>query len=79
MKKSTPVRFISGNLDPVGENAKGVNRAYKAFLDAGMEDVSVKFIMGGRHEILNDREKESIYSDVNKWITDRISNNITEG
>ncbi len=79
MKKSTPVRFISGSLDPVGENAKGVNRAYKAFLDAGMEDVSVKFIMGGRHEILNDRDKESIYSDVNKWITDRISDNITEG
>ena len=68
MKKSTPILFMSGDKDPVGENGKGVMRAYKCFLKAGMEDVTLKLYPGGRHEMLNELNKQEVYEDVLYWL-----------
>ena len=42
MNKNKPVYFIAGGADPVGENGKGVKRAYKAFCRAGLKDVMIR-------------------------------------
>lgn len=66
MNKKTPILFISGSEDPVGgENAipdiasifreKGINTDYKLY-------------DSGRHEILNELNKEDVYRDVITWI-----------
>ncbi len=64
MKKDLPVYFMSGDADPVGENGKGVLRAYKSFLAAGMKDVAMKLYHEGRHEMLNELNKEEVYKDI---------------
>ena len=68
MNKSLPVYFMSGDADPVGENGKGVLRAYKSFLSAGMKDVAVKLYHGGRHEMLNELNRDEVYKDILNWI-----------
>ncbi len=68
MNKSLPVYFMSGDADPVGENGKGVLRAYKSFLSAGMKDVAVKLYHEGRHEMLNELNREEVYKDILNWI-----------
>ncbi len=68
MKKDLPVYFMSGDADPVGENGKGVLRAYKSFLAAGMRDVTVKLYHEGRHEMLNELNKEEVYKDILNWL-----------
>ncbi len=68
MKKDLPVYFMSGDADPVGENGKGVLRAYKSFLAAGMKDVAVKLYHEGRHEMLNELNKEEVYKDILNWL-----------
>ena len=68
MSKDLPVYFIAGDKDPVGENGKGVIRAYKAFLRAGMRDVTMKLYPGARHEILNEFNKQEVYEDVLNWL-----------
>ncbi len=68
MNKSLPVYFMSGDADPVGENGKGVLRAYKSFLDAGMKDVAVKLYHEGRHEMLNELNRDEVYRDILNWI-----------
>ena len=67
MKKDLPVMFVSGDCDPVGENGKGVIRAYKCFLKAGMTDVTMKLYHGGRHEMLNEINKAEVYQDILCW------------
>ena len=37
MNRNTPILFISGDKDPVGEMGKGVKRAYEAFRRAGLD------------------------------------------
>lgn len=72
MNKSKPIYFMSGDMDPVGENGKGVERAYKAFCDAGIQDVYMKLYKGGRHEMLNEINKTEVHQDILSWINARI-------
>ncbi|MBR1497791.1 MAG: lysophospholipase [Oscillospiraceae bacterium] len=68
MEKSLPVHFMSGAADPVGAYGKGVIRAYRSFLDAGMLDVSLKLYAGGRHEMLNEINRDEVCQDVLSWL-----------
>lgn len=71
MKRDLPVLFMSGDCDPVGEQGKGVIRAYKAFLKAGLTDVTMKLYHGGRHEMLNETNRQEVYQDVLNWLNNK--------
>ena len=72
MKKDLPVFFIAGGDDPVGRYGKGVRQAADAFRNAGMEDVSCKIYPLGRHEILNEINKEEVYQDIAEWLERKL-------
>lgn len=72
MKKDLPVFFIAGGDDPVGNYGKGIHQSAGAFQKAGMSDVSVKIYPLGRHEILNEINKEEVYADVAEWIGKKL-------
>ena len=72
MNKKLPVYFFAGDKDPVGENGTGVIRSYKSFLDAGMEDVTLKLYAGGRHEMLNEINRPQVYADLLSWIESKL-------
>ena len=72
MNKDTPVYFMSGDMDPVGECGKGVKLAYENFKKAGMKDVSIKLYKDGRHEMLNELNKDEVYADILAWINSKI-------
>ena len=72
MRKDLPVYFMSGDRDPVGADGKGVFQAYQSFLNAGMLDVTLKLYAAGRHEMLNELNKEQVYQDILWWIEGRM-------
>lgn len=72
MKKDTPVYFMSGTMDPVGECGKGVKKAYNNFKKAGMKDVDIRLYVDGRHEMLNEINNEEVYNDILNWINKKI-------
>ncbi len=72
MEKNTPVLLVSGDKDPVGENGKGVERSYQGFLQAGCADVQCKLYPEGRHEILNEVWRETVYRDLLTWMEERL-------
>ncbi len=72
MKKDMPVYFMSGDKDPVGECGKGVKLAYENFKKAGMKDVSIKLYKDGRHEMLNELNRDEVYADILSWINSKI-------
>ena len=72
MNKEKPVYFMSGDGDPVGDYGKGVERAYEAFCNAGLHDVFMRLYPGGRHEMLNETNKEQVYQDILNWLNEKI-------
>ena len=72
MSRTQPIYFMSGDCDPVGDNGKGVERAYKAFCDAGLHDVMIRLYPGGRHEMLNEVNKYDVYRDILAWLQEKV-------
>ena len=68
MDKDLPVYFFAGDKDPVGACGKGVEKVARWFREAGMKDVEVKLYAGGRHEMLNETNKEEVYADTLAWL-----------
>lgn len=64
----TPVLFFSGDRDPVGANGAGVKKVAGWFRDAGVKDLTVKLYPGGRHEMLNETNRDQVYADVLGWL-----------
>ena len=72
MNKSLPVLFFSGAEDPVGGWSRGVSKAVAAFKSAGMQDVTVHLYDGGRHEMLNEVNKQEVWADVLGWLDGKV-------
>ncbi len=73
MRKDLPVFFVSGADDPVGNMGKGVEAARDKFVEAGMQDVSLKLYENDRHEILNETDKEVVFSDIYNWMCEKMA------
>lgn len=71
MNANTPVLFVSGAMDPVGDCGKGVRRAYGSFLKAGARDVSIQLYPELRHEILNEACREEVFRDLYLWLAEK--------
>ena len=54
--------------DPVGNMGKGVLRCIDAFKRAGLRDVTIKLYPEGRHEMLNETNREEVWNDVLCWL-----------
>ena len=72
MNKEAPVYFMSGAEDPVGDYGEGVERAYRSFCDAGLHDVFRRLYPGGRHEMLNEINKEQVMADILAWLNEKL-------
>ncbi len=66
--KQIPVLLLSGTKDPVGSNGKTVQKLYSIYNSNGMENVQLKLVEDGRHELVNDICRDEIMSFVLEWI-----------
>ncbi len=72
MDKHKPVYLFAGAEDPVGENGAKVRQVFYALLEAGCHHVSYKIYPGGRHEMLNELNRDEVFEDVLAWLKRRI-------
>ena len=67
LDKSKRYFLVAGDRDPVGSMGEGVKKVYESMKNASL-DVKMKLYEGYRHEILNDKCKEEVMSDIISWI-----------
>lgn len=72
MDPTLPVLFLSGGSDPVGECGAGVLRAAAAFEAAGLRHPDVKIYPEGRHEMLNETNRDEVYRAIRDWCVARL-------
>jgi alpha-beta hydrolase superfamily lysophospholipase len=66
--KDLPVYFISGDKDPVGKNCKTIAKLIDEYRSLGIKDVEYKFYKDGRHEMLNEINRDEVMQDVINWL-----------
>ena len=68
MPKNLPILITAGSDDPVGNYGEAPAGLYEAYRQMGMTDVTLKLYDGDRHEILNEKDKSQVWSDILSWI-----------
>ncbi|GKZ02672.1 alpha/beta hydrolase [Paraclostridium bifermentans] len=63
-----PIYIFAGDKDPVGKFGKGVTKLYENYKKLGIENVEFKLYSGGRHEMLNEINKDEVINDTINWI-----------
>lgn len=63
-----PVYFFSGDQDPVGQMGEGVKKTADSFRRAGVRSVTVRLYPGGRHEMLNETNREEVTAELIAWL-----------
>mgnify|MGYP003301043017 CR=1 FL=1 len=63
-----PIYIMSGDNDPVGNFGKGTTLLYNKLKSVGIKDLTLKLYKDGRHEMLNEINKEEVYKNVLEWI-----------
>lgn len=71
--KTLPIYIFSGDKDPVGKNGKGVVQLMNKYRQLGIGDVSMKLYKEGRHEMLNEINRQEVMEDVINWLENHNS------
>ena len=72
MPRELPVLFVSGDDDPVGDFGKAPVAVSEQFKKMGMKDVSCILYPGDRHEILSEKDHETVDADIAGWLLARM-------
>lgn len=70
--KDLPLLITAGEEDPVGAYGKGVKQVYNDLTAENCADVTIKLYKGMRHEILNEKERATVYEDIAAWSLSKI-------
>ena len=63
-----PIYIFNGDKDPVGGCCKTVNKLINDYRKIGIKSVSFKFYKEGRHEMLNELNRDEVMNDVIDWL-----------
>ena len=65
--RTLPIHVIAGTHDPVGDDAKGVERLLKIYRKKGLT-VSSQFYGEARHELVNELNRDAVTTDLIDWL-----------
>lgn len=69
IRKDLPVYVFSGARDPVGGNIDGLIDAWRR---AGVQKIAVKLYDNGRHEMLNETNRDEVTRDLLAWLAESV-------
>jgi len=63
-----PILVMSGSADPLAGGGQLVELLAQRYRDAGVSDVTVTVYADGRHEMLNELDRDQVTADVIAWL-----------
>jgi alpha-beta hydrolase superfamily lysophospholipase len=67
IKRGLPVYVVVGDQDPINQKLAGLTPLVEAYRAAGL-DVTLKVYRGGRHEMLNETNRDEVVTDLLAWL-----------
>lgn len=71
-----PIYLFSGDKDPVGMNGQGILRLTALYKKRGISDVEYRLYPDGRHEMLNEVNRDQVTADVISWIDQHLPSEV---
>lgn len=68
-----PILLLSGDQDPVSGLGKGFNNLKNILKNNGAKQLTTLLYPGGRHEMLNEINRDDVFSDILDWLNQTLS------
>jgi len=63
-----PVLFVAGDADPINQKLEGLHLLERRWREAGVQHIDKLYYEGGRHEMLNETNRDQVMSDIIGWL-----------
>ncbi len=70
--KDLPIYIFAGDTDPVGAAIGGVEKLAGSYRSSGLGKVETRLYPGGRHEMLNEINREEVMRDLVAWLDKQL-------
>lgn len=70
--KDLPLLVVSGEADPVGKHGKGIREFVAQYEQAGIKNIKTILYPGARHELLNEKNRDEVTTDICHWLQEQI-------
>lgn len=67
-----PLLLLSGDQDPIHRQMTGLEALERRLRRAGVERVDTRYYAGGRHEMLNEINRDEVMADARAWLLDAL-------
>ncbi|MEX2460662.1 MAG: alpha/beta fold hydrolase [Paenibacillaceae bacterium] len=71
--RQLPQYLFSGALNPVGHKSMGVKKLIVTYEELQLQDITYRFYEGGRHEMLNEINRDEVTQDLLAWLEEKIN------
>ncbi len=72
IRSDLPVLLVAGNEDPVNRNLAGIEYLESRWREAGVRHIDRQIYAGGRHEMLNEINRDEVTRNVIDWINEQV-------
>ncbi len=73
IRKDIPIYIFAGDKDPINHNLEWLRPVAERYRAAGIANVSEKYYPDGRHEMLNETNRDEVMRDLASWLQKSIS------
>lgn len=77
--KNLPIYIMSGSVDPTGRASQGPKALVAAYQRAGLTRVTLRLYPGGRHEMVNEVNRDEVTADLIGWLDSQFASRETSG
>jgi alpha-beta hydrolase superfamily lysophospholipase len=72
LPRELPIYVFAGDQDPVGDKGKGIRKLVTTLRSSGLSNVTERMYPGGRHEMLNEINRDEVTADVLRWLDENV-------
>lgn len=68
LRPELPVLLVAGDADPLNRKLEGLRLLEQRWKQAGVQRIDTRYYAGGRHEMLNEINRDEVTRDVCEWL-----------
>ncbi|MBI3677998.1 MAG: alpha/beta fold hydrolase [Proteobacteria bacterium] len=68
IRKDLPIYIFAGDKDPINADLTRLLPLVERYREAGIRDIATDFYSGGRHEMLNETNRDEVVANLKAWI-----------
>lgn len=68
-----PCLFVAGTKDPINRDMEGLYELQRLWNEAGLKQIDTLYYKDGRHEMLNETNRDEVTADIVRWLNSVVS------